>query len=106
MESRRIDYDRRRIYEVYERTGFLAEGGVTAELLRLELQHATAYLAPFLKWTEITDRRPDRLALDTFLAAYDPDLPMHEQLRQLPTAGPSIGSDRPSKKALEPAQRA
>ena len=27
--------------------------------------------------------RPDRRALESFLALYDPDLPMHEQLRRL-----------------------
>ena len=89
VEPRQVDYDRRETYAIYERSGFLAEGGITAELLRLELEHATAYLVPFLKWAEATDRRPDRQTLDTFLAAYDPDLPMHEQLRHLATAIPA-----------------
>ncbi len=89
VEPRQVDYDRREIYAVYARSGFLAEGGITAKLLRLELEQATAFLAPFLKWAEITERRPDDRALDTFLAAYDPDLPMHEQLRHLSTAIPA-----------------
>ncbi len=83
VEPRKIDYDRRKTYDIYERSGFLAEGGITAGLLKLELEQSTAYLGPFLKWAEITDRRPDRDALDRVLAAYDPALPMHEQLRQL-----------------------
>lgn len=83
VEPRRVEYDRRETLAIYERTGFRAEGGITAELLRLELERATAYLVPFLKWAERADRRPDRPALDVFLAAYDPDLPMHEQLRRL-----------------------
>ncbi len=83
VEPRRIEYDRRETLEIYERTGFRAEGGITAELLRLELEHATAFLVPFLRWAEATDRRPDRATLGTFIELYDPDLPMHEQLRRL-----------------------
>jgi predicted phosphodiesterase len=83
VEFRRVDYDRRQVLEAYERTGFLAEGGITAELLRLELEEATAFLVPFLKWAELSRRSPDHEALALFRAAYDPDLPMHEQLRRL-----------------------
>jgi predicted phosphodiesterase len=83
VEPRQIDYDRRKTFEIYERSGFLGAGGITAQLLRLELEESTAYLSPFLKWIEITDRRPDRESLAAFLAGYDPDLPMHEQLRRL-----------------------
>ncbi len=83
VEARQVEYDRREIFEIYDRTGFLVEGGVTAELLRTELEESTAYLVAFLRWAEITERRPDSGALETFLAAYDPDLPMHEQLRHL-----------------------
>ena len=86
VELRQIEYDRGRIFDIYERSGFLAEGGITAELLRLELEQSTAYLVPFLKWAELTDRRPDHKALATFLDSYDPDLPMHEQLRRLAAA--------------------
>lgn len=85
VEPHRVEYDRREIYAIYERTGFLAEGGITAELLKLELEESTAYLVPFLKWAEITGRHPDHRALEIFLDAYDPDLPMHEQLRRLST---------------------
>ena len=83
VELRAVDYDRRRTYDVYERSGFLAEGGITAELLKLELEESTAYLVPFLKWAELGGHRPDRRALQIFLGIYDPDLPMHEQLRRL-----------------------
>lgn len=88
VELRRIDYDLGEIFAIYERSGFLSEGGITAELLKLELEESTAYLVPFLKWAEIAGRRPDHPALETFLDRYDPDLPMHEQLRRLAaTAG-------------------
>lgn len=86
VERRRVEYDRRRIFEIYERTGFLAGGGITAELLRRELEEATAFLVPFLKWAALGGRQPDREARDIFLAAYDPDLPMHEQLQRLSEA--------------------
>ena len=89
VEPRQVDYDRREIYDIYERSGFLARGGITAQLLRLELEESTAYLVPFLKWAEVTGRRPDHRTLDAFLAAYDPDLPMHEQLRHLVTVDPA-----------------
>ena len=83
VQPRLIEYDRRETYDIYERSGFLAEGGITAELLKLELEESTAYLVAFLKWTEMTDGRPDHQTLDAFLAAFDPDLPMHEQFRRL-----------------------
>lgn len=83
VEARKVDYDRQKTFDLYERTGFLAEGGITAELLEIELRESTAYLVAFLRWTEITERRPDRDSLEIFLSAYDPDLPMHEQLRRL-----------------------
>ena len=86
VDLRRVEYDRRETLDIYERSGFLAEGGITAELLKLELEESTAYLVPFLKWAEHTARRPDRAALATFRDLYDPDLPMHEQLRRLAAA--------------------
>ena len=61
----------------------LEEGGITAQLLKIELEESADYLVPFLKWAELGRRHPDREALDAFLAVYDPDLPMHEQLRRL-----------------------
>ena len=47
VEPRQVPYDRERIYEIYETSGFLAGGGVTARLLRLEIEHATPLLVPF-----------------------------------------------------------
>ena len=85
VELRRIEYDRRKTYDIYERTGFLAEGGITAQLLKIELEESTGHLVTFLKWAEMTGRQPDQGALATFLEAYDPDQPMHEQLRRLAT---------------------
>jgi diadenosine tetraphosphatase ApaH/serine/threonine PP2A family protein phosphatase len=96
VEARKVEYDRRKTFEVYERTGFLREGGITAELLKIELENSTAYLVPFLKWSELTNRRPGSRALDSFLAFYDPDLPMHEQFRRLATtAGGRSRNGRP-----------
>ena len=88
VEPRQVEYDLRETLEIYGRSGFLAEGGITAELLKLELEHSTAFLVPFLKWAELAGRRPDRDALGDFLELYDPDLPMHEQIRRLAAARP------------------
>ena len=94
VEARRIEYDRRRIYEIYERSGFLSEGGITADLLRLELEQSTAFLVPFLKWAELSVRRPNGEALEEFLTVYDPDLPMHEQLQRFRRAVAGSGGGR------------
>ena len=76
VELRAVDYDRARTYDIYERSGFLAEGGITAQLLKLELEESTAYLVPFLKWAELGGR------LHRVFSVGAP-LPMHEQLRRL-----------------------
>ncbi len=50
VEVRAVPYDLEKIYAIYEDSGFLAEGKITARLLRLELKHATPLLVPFLEW--------------------------------------------------------
>jgi predicted phosphodiesterase len=74
-EFRQVDYDVERTLDAYERTGFLAAGGATAQLLRLELLHAAPYLVPFNKWTVARGLRAEPAQLATFLEAYDPDEP-------------------------------
>ena len=70
---RQVEYDLRAIFEVYDRVGFLEEGGVTATLLRLELEHARPFLVPFLKWAELTERAPHASNVNDFLNVYDPE---------------------------------
>ncbi len=50
-ELRQVDYDVGQILEIYESSGFLAGAGVTAQLLLLELEHATPPLVPFIEWS-------------------------------------------------------
>jgi diadenosine tetraphosphatase ApaH/serine/threonine PP2A family protein phosphatase len=50
VEFRQVPYDLGRTFAVYESSGFLAHGGVTAQLLRMELEHAAPFLVPFLEW--------------------------------------------------------
>ncbi len=83
VELRRVEYDRAEIFEIYRTTGFAEHGGITAELLRLELERAAPFLVPFLKWAELAGHRPDRAALAAFLDAYDPALPHREALARL-----------------------
>lgn len=73
VEFRRISYDVERILEIYEKTGFLAAGGVTAQLLRLELQHAAPFLVPFTHWARIKEVPPEPARLVDFLDFYDPE---------------------------------
>jgi len=76
VELRQVPYDRERILRIYDETGFLAEGGVTARLLRLELEHAAPVLVPFLKWSEVRGRRPEEAEVGTFLELYEPGEPL------------------------------
>jgi len=73
VEFRRIDYDVDRILAIYDSSGFLAEGGVTAQLLRLELVHAAPFLVPFTHWARVQSIRPEPSRLIDFLDFYDPD---------------------------------
>jgi predicted phosphodiesterase len=78
VEMRQVEYDLEAILRIYQASGFLAEGGVTANLLRLELEHATPFLVPFLFWTERTGAPREASQLPCFLELYDPSRPTRE----------------------------
>jgi hypothetical protein len=77
-EFRAVDYPVEEILEVYRSTGFLEAGGVTAQLLRLELLHAAPFLVPFLQWAGVSGEPVEQSRVGMFLDFYDPD----ESLRQ------------------------
>jgi predicted phosphodiesterase len=51
-EFRRLPYDRQRALDAYERSGMLAQGGLSAAIFREELRHARSFMVPFLMWCE------------------------------------------------------
>lgn len=73
VEFRRINYDVERTLAIYESSGFLEAGGVTAQLLRLELMHAAPFLVPFTQWARVQAIRPEPSRLVDFLEFYDPN---------------------------------
>ncbi len=72
VELRQVAYDRLRIFEIYEASGFLAAGGVTARLLHLELEHASPILVPFLEWAKLVGREPISASLEPFFEVFTP----------------------------------
>lgn len=74
VDFRGVAWDRDAYLRAFAETGFLQEGGITAELLRREVLHARPFLVPFLKWAEMSGQRPDRAALSVFLDEYDPNV--------------------------------
>ncbi len=80
VEHRQVDYDLARTLEIYERTGFARHGGITARLLRLELEQAAPFLVPFLKWAEHEELTPGPEPLEAFLGLYDPEASFRELL--------------------------
>ena len=82
-ELRGVDYDTRELLDVYEATGFRARGGVTAELIRLEVEQAVPYLVPFLKWVRLIGAAPDSARVPEFLEFYDPDEPLNDFFQRL-----------------------
>jgi predicted phosphodiesterase len=89
VEMRRVDYDRDHFLDIYEASGFLECGGLTAKLLRLEVIHARPYLVPFSRWTRYRgdpfleweddeDAAHHRALFEDFLEFYDPNLSMAE----------------------------
>ena len=85
-ELRRVEYDLSKIFKVYEETGFLYQGGVTAELLRVELEHASPVLVPFLEWSRVRCVEPSLDELPEFFKFHDPDASLRdffERLRRL-----------------------
>jgi predicted phosphodiesterase len=72
VRFRQVAYDRAKTLDAYRTSGFLAEGGVTAELLKMELEQAVPFLVPFLEWARALARPADRSEIPAFLEAYDP----------------------------------
>ncbi len=72
VELRQVEYDLGRILQVYETSGFLERGGITARLLRLELEHAAPFLVPFLRWVSLQGLEPSSDRLAAFRQIYDP----------------------------------
>jgi diadenosine tetraphosphatase ApaH/serine/threonine PP2A family protein phosphatase len=73
IDFRKVDYDLEKIFEVYSTTGFLASGGVTAQLLRLELEHAAPFVVPFLYWSRSESVDPTSNLIEPFLEVYSPE---------------------------------
>lgn len=71
VELRQVPYSREQIYKIYESSGFLAAGRVTAQLLRLELEHATSLLVPFLDWARAHELEPNTGQLEAFLEEFN-----------------------------------
>lgn len=76
VEPRAVPYDLEAILRIYDETGFLTEGGVTARLLRLELEHASPLLVPFLEWCKAEGEPPDEARLDAFREVHTPGEPL------------------------------
>lgn len=101
-ELRQVAYDLQRILAIYEESGFLEAGGVTARLLRLELTEAAPFLVPFLRWSAATGAPPTADRVADFLRVYDPDTPLAAFFRQLDelrfarTSNMTQGSRRPA----------
>lgn len=87
VELRQVAYDLDLLLAIYESSGFLAAGGVTARLLRLEVEHASPLLVPFLAWAEATRTAPDSANLSHFLAVYQPGDPLPAFYRRLRALG-------------------
>ncbi|MEE8523990.1 MAG: metallophosphoesterase family protein [Thermoanaerobaculia bacterium] len=86
VEPRQVAYDLREILRIYETSGFLAAGGVTARLLRLELEHATPLLVPFIEWTRATGVDASIRRLDDFFAVFQPGQSIRDFFRDLRSA--------------------
>jgi predicted phosphodiesterase len=67
VDFRKVAYDRDAFYRVYEESGFLAEGGVTAALLRQEVEYARPFLVPFLEWVKQEGLPPHLSSMQAFL---------------------------------------
>jgi diadenosine tetraphosphatase ApaH/serine/threonine PP2A family protein phosphatase len=63
-----VEYDRRETLKSYVATGFWAQGGVTAQLLALEIVHSRPFLVPFLVWARNEQCPPHTCNVDRFLA--------------------------------------
>lgn len=83
VEFRQVGYDTAELLRIYRTSGFQEAGGLTAELLRLEVRQAAPFLVPFLKWARLTGRRPRAARIGEFLDLYDPTEPMHDFFHRL-----------------------
>ncbi len=88
VEMRAVPYDLDRILRIYDETGFLAAGGVTARLLRMELEHAAPLLVPFLEWCKACGEAPDEDRLVRFAEAHTPGEPLGPFFERLAAARP------------------
>jgi predicted phosphodiesterase len=82
VEFRQVEYDRDHLIERYHDTGFLTDGGITAEVLLREVREARPFLVPFLEWCKLTGRDVHRESFDTFLTKFDPADSIGAFLRQ------------------------
>lgn len=83
VEFRAVDYDIDELLDVYETSGFLEAGGVTAELLSMEVRNAVPFLVPFLRWSRLLECQPDLERIPEFLDFYDPNEPLHDFFMRL-----------------------
>ncbi|MEJ2084636.1 MAG: metallophosphoesterase family protein [Acidobacteriota bacterium] len=86
VEFRRVDYDLNAILRIYETSGFLAAGGVTAQLLKMELEQAEPFLVPFLHWASTLGVDAVGSNIRRFLDFYDPKEPMRSFVSRLEAA--------------------
>lgn len=83
VDFRQVDYDLGEILAIYETSGFLKAGGVTARLLMLELEHAQPYLVPFLQWASTLGIPAAVDQIEAFRDFYDPDEPFEAFFHRL-----------------------
>lgn len=76
IEFRQVEYDLDSTLKIYESSGFLDSGGVTARLLMLELENAQPFLVPFLQWASSLGHQPVEDQIESFRRFYDPDEPI------------------------------
>jgi predicted phosphodiesterase len=82
-ELRQVPYDREQMFALYESTGFLEKGGITAQLLRMELEHATPVLVPFLEWASAKGVEARMQNLPRFLGVFNPEEPLRKFFARL-----------------------
>jgi predicted phosphodiesterase len=83
IDFRQVEYDLAAILDIYESSGFLSEGGVTARLLMLELESAQPFLVPFLQWASTLNLSPNEEQIEVFREFYDPEEPIRRFFERL-----------------------
>jgi len=78
IRFRQIDYDQKETLAIYRSSGFLEAGGITAQLLEIELRKARPHLVPFLHWARTLRREPNVERLSEFLELYDSEEPLQQ----------------------------